>query len=70
MANPAEGIADAVKALRREIGALEHELRRVRDGLERNPTRALESRAHQLRENIALCRRELAQTLAQAGKSD
>ncbi len=45
--------------LRQELAALEHELRRVRDGLERNPTRALERRARQLRESIALCERDL-----------
>ncbi len=46
-------------ALRQEIAALEHELRRVRDGLERNRTSELERRARQLRDNIELCRREL-----------
>jgi len=48
------------KELRREIAALEHELRRVRDGIERNPSHDLERRARQLRDNIALCRRDLA----------
>ncbi len=48
-----------VEALRRELAALEHELRRVRDGLERSPSHALERRAWQLRENIALCQRDL-----------
>jgi len=47
------------QALAREIAALEHELRRVRDGLERNPTHALQQRARQLRDNIELCEREL-----------
>ena len=46
--------------LQREIAALEHELRRVRDGIERNPSHELERRARQLRDNIALCRRDLA----------
>jgi hypothetical protein len=46
--------------LKREIAALEHELRRVRDGIERNPSHALEQRARQLRDNIALCKRDLA----------
>ena len=55
-----------VDALRREIGQLRHELRRVQDGLERNPTRALETRARQLRANIALCERELAAELSAA----
>ena len=49
----------AQRELRQEIAALEHELRRVREGLERNPTRALQLRARQLEDNIALCRREL-----------
>ena len=48
------------EALRREIGHLQHELRRVQDGLERNPTRELQARARQLRDNIALCEHELA----------
>ena len=50
-------------ALRQEIAALEHELRRVNDGLERNRTRELEARAGQLRDNIELCRRELEAVL-------
>ena len=45
--------------LKREIAALEHELRRVRDGLERNPSHELERRARQLVDNIELCRRDL-----------
>ncbi len=45
--------------LQQEIAALEHELRRVRDGLERNRSRELEIRARQLRDNIELCRRDL-----------
>ena len=48
------------QALRQELAALQHELRRVRDGLERNRTHELEQHARQLRENIALCERELA----------
>ena len=55
--------AAAVRALRQEIAALEHELRRVRDGLERSPSHALEQRAGQLRENITLCRKQLEQHL-------
>lgn len=54
----------AEKDLRQEIAALQHELRRVRDGLERGPTRDLEQRARQLRANIALCERELASLAA------
>ncbi|MEM7562844.1 MAG: hypothetical protein AAF353_07310 [Pseudomonadota bacterium] len=45
--------------LKQEIAALEHELRRVRDSLERNPTHAMESQANQLKENIDLCKRQL-----------
>ncbi len=45
--------------LEQEIAALEHELRRVRDGLERNPSHALEAEIRRLEDNIALCRREL-----------
>ncbi len=47
--------------LRREIAALEHELRRVRDGLERNPTVKLEARARALQESIDWCRGRLGQ---------
>lgn len=49
----------AERDLRQEIAALEHELRRVREGLERNPTHALQRRARQLEDNIVLCSREL-----------
>jgi phage-related minor tail protein len=52
-------MTDTLKSLRQEIAALEHELRRVNDGLERNRTHLLEQRARQLRDNIALCRAEL-----------
>lgn len=47
-------------SLRQEIAALRHELRRVADGLERNPSHDLEQRARRLRDNISLCERELA----------
>ncbi len=56
----------AEKQLRQEIAQLEHELRRVRDGLERNPSHRLELRARQLRDNISLCRRELEQAIRAA----
>ena len=49
------------RTLRQEIAALQHELRRVNDGLDRNRTRALEQQARRLRDNIALCERELQQ---------
>jgi phage-related minor tail protein len=51
---------DAAASLRREIAALQHELRRVGDRLESNPSHALEQRARQLRASIALCERDLA----------
>jgi len=54
----------AIRSLRQEIAQLEHELRRVQDGIERNPTHALERRARRLRDNIALCERELAREQA------
>ena len=41
--------------LKQELAALEHELRRVRDGLERNRSQDLELRARQLIDNIAIC---------------
>ena len=49
------------KSLKQELAALQHELRRVNDGLERARSRELERRARQLRENIALCERDLKQ---------
>lgn len=50
-------------SLRQELAALRHELRRVNDGLERNRSHDLERRAAQLRDNIALCERDLAAAL-------
>ena len=47
--------------LKQELAALRHELRRVRDGLERNQSHDLERRARQLSDNIAICERELKQ---------
>ena len=47
--------------LKQELAALKHELRRVRDGLERNRSQDLELRARQLTDNIALCERDLRQ---------
>jgi len=52
------------QSLRQELAALQHELRRVNDGLERARSRELEQRARQLRDNIALCERELKQHAA------
>ncbi len=52
------------QSLRQELAALQHELRRVNDGLERARSRELEQHARQLRENIALCERELKQHAA------
>ena len=47
--------------LRSEINALQHELRRVRDGLERagGVLPELEQRANQLSKNIELCEKDL-----------
>jgi len=48
-------------SLASEINALHHELRRVRDGLERGgSSHELEQRAIQLSNNIRLCEAELA----------
>jgi predicted phage gp36 major capsid-like protein len=47
--------------LKQELAALEHELRRVRDGLERGRSQDLERRARQLSDNIAICERDLRQ---------
>ena len=49
------------RALRQELAALKHELRRVNDGIERNRTHQLEARARLLRDSIALCEGELQQ---------
>ncbi|MGB5327156.1 MAG: hypothetical protein WBO58_02960 [Gammaproteobacteria bacterium] len=51
----------AEQQLKQELAALEHELRRVRDGLERNRSQDLELRARQLTDNIAICERDLRQ---------
>ena len=52
--------ADPQRLLRQERAALEHELRRVRDALERNPGADFEREALRLGEAIALCDRDLA----------
>ncbi len=57
----------ARQQLRQEIAALKHELRRVSDALERGRSQELERRARQLRENIALCERDLKQELFSSG---
>ncbi len=51
------------ESLAAEINALHHELRRVRDGLERagGTSPELEQRARQLSNNIRLCEAELAE---------
>ena len=53
-------VSDSLAA---EINALHHELRRVRDGLERagGSSHELEQRARQLSDNIRLCEEELAE---------
>ncbi len=50
-------------SLTAEINALHHELRRVRDGLERagGSSLELEQRARQLSNNIRLCEEELVE---------
>lgn len=53
----------AQRQLRQELAALQHELRRVSDALERSRSRELEQHARQLRDNIALCERDLKQEL-------
>ena len=52
---------DKQQSLKQELGALQHELRRVNDALERNRTRDLELHADRLRDNIALCEKDLKQ---------
>jgi hypothetical protein len=61
------------QSLQQEIAALQHELRRVDDAIERNPSPAMDQRARLLRANIALCERDLkrlALTLQSAGNTD
>jgi hypothetical protein len=55
---------DKQHLLKQELGALQHELRRVNDALERNRTRDLELHARRLRDNIALGEQELKQLLS------
>ena len=52
---------DKQQSLKQELGALQHELRRVNDALERDRTRDLERHARRLRDNIALCEQDLKQ---------
>jgi len=53
-------------SLRQALAQLHHELRHVRDGLERNGVSAeLEKREKQLSANIRLCEIELEQNLGQ-----
>ena len=52
---------DNEQPLRQELAALQHELRRVSDAIERNRTRDLEQHARLLRDNIALCEQDLKQ---------
>lgn len=56
--------------LRQEIAALQHELRRVRDALERGPSHELERRARQLQTNIELCERDLERVKGEARSGD
>ena len=57
----------AEQQLRQELAALQHEMRRVSDALERGRSQELERRAQQLRDNIALCERDLEQKLFRSG---
>ena len=52
---------DNKQLITQELAALQHELRRVNDAIERNRTRDMEKRARRLRDNIALCEAELKQ---------
>jgi hypothetical protein len=52
---------DNQQLLTQELAALQHELRRVNDAIERNRTRDMEKRARLLRDNIALCEAQLNQ---------
>ena len=52
---------DNKQLLIQELAALQHELRRVNDAIERNRTRDMENRARLLRDNIALCETQLKQ---------
>ena len=52
---------DNKQILTQEMAALQHELRRVNDAIERNRTRDMEKRACLLRDNIALCEAQLKQ---------
>jgi chromosome segregation ATPase len=64
---------DKQQSLKQELAALQHELRRVNDALERNRTRELELHARRLGDNIALCEQELKQLsppLHSAGNKD
>jgi hypothetical protein len=54
-------LSDHEKALRQELAALQHELRRVMDAIERNRSHELERHSARLRDSIALCERELRQ---------
>jgi hypothetical protein len=56
------------QSLKREIAALQHELRRVNDAIERNRMPDMEQRARLLCDNIALCERDL-QRLASTSQS-
>ena len=60
----------AENKLEEEIGDLRHELRRVRDGIERMGSlpHALEQQAKQLLSNINLCERDLKENQKQQEK--
>ena len=56
--------------LQQELAALQHELRRVRDGLERGSSHQLEEQQQRLSENIALCQRQLKRLVDQLPATD
>ncbi len=60
----------AADTLEEEIGNLHHELRRIRDGMERvgGSSQELEQKAKQLLENIDLCKRDLRENKKQQSK--
>ena len=51
---------ESIRSLEQERAALDHELRRVRDGLLRNRSDELQREARRLEDAIALCDRDLA----------
>jgi chromosome segregation ATPase len=61
---------DNKQILKQELAALQHELRRVNDAIERNRTRDMEKRARLLSDNIALCEAQLKQLVTPLHSAD